>query len=91
MSLKCNLDKTMTALENVKNKTVKVFQFVRGLSVRNKMTFDVSVKSDRAVMPIWKRSFGYNKEIRVMSAILIMAGVLAAMFAVMGIGKNCKK
>lgn len=91
MSSKRTLDKTMTALENTKTKTVRIFEFVKGLSVRNKMCFDLSVKSDKAIMPVWKYAFGYNKEIRVMPVLFsVLAGFVTVITAMM-IGRNCNK
>lgn len=91
MSSKRTLDKTMTALENTKTKTVKAYEFIKGLSVRNKMCFDLSVKSDKAIMPIWKYSIGYSKEIRVMPMLLAVLAALMTVCTAVKIGKNCNK
>lgn len=91
MSSKRTLDKTMTALENTKIKTVRVYDFIKGLSVRNKMSFDLSVKSDKAIMPVWKYAFGYNKEIRVMPMLLAVIAALITVCTAVRIGKNCNK
>ncbi len=51
-------------------KMVKTFDFVKGLSIKNKFNFDLQVKSNKSVFPIYKYSTGYNKEWRVMPIIL---------------------
>ncbi len=91
MSSKRTLDKTMTALENAKIKTFRVYDFIMGLSVRNRMNFDLSIKSDRAIMPVWKYAFGYNKEVRVMPILLAAMAALITVCTAVRIGKNCNK
>lgn len=91
MSVKKTMDKTMTALEDTKTKIMKTFDFINSLSVRNKANFDLSVKSDKAIIPLWKYSVGYNKEIRVMPVILCMIAGLVAVCTAMKIGKHCDK
>ncbi|MBQ7399149.1 MAG: hypothetical protein IJW06_01630 [Clostridia bacterium] len=91
MSVKKTMDKTMTTLENAKKKTLKAYNFVNGLSVRNKANFDLSVKHDKSIVPLWKYGFGYNKEIRVMPVILCMIAAMIAVCTAMKIGNNSDK
>ena len=89
MSVRRNMDKTMTALENGKTKIVGLYDFLSGLSVRNKLNFDVALKSEKSVFPVWKKSVGYNKEFRIMPCILVLAGLVALKCAIM-MGKHCE-
>ncbi len=91
MSVKKTMDKTMTALEDTKTKIVKTYKFINGLSVRNKAGFDLSVKSDKYALPIWKYGFGYTKEIRVMPVLLCFVAGLLAVCTAMKIGNHCDK
>ena len=66
MSVKKSMDKTMAALDNGKTRIVRFYDFVSGLSIKNKASFDVQVKSDKFFAPLCRHSFGYNKEFKVM-------------------------
>ena len=88
MSVKSSMDKTMTALENGKTKMVGLYDILSGLSVKNKMNFDVRLDSDKASSSVWKKSFSYDKEFRVMPFIWISLAVLA-IWASLKIGKHC--
>lgn len=83
MSVKKSMDKTVAALENGKTKIVKLYDFVNGLSVKNKASFDIQLKSDKFFAPVCRHGFSYNKEFKVMPIILGAVGivVLCAMFA----------
>ena len=83
MSVKKTMDKTMAALENTKSKICSVYEFVNGLSLRNKANFDLSVKSKKTKFPMWKFCFGYNKEIRVMPVVLCSLAVIFAVGTIM--------
>ena len=91
MSVKNKMDKTMTALEDTKTKIVKTYKFINGLSVRNKAGFDLSVKSDKYALPIWRHGFSYTKEIKVMPIILCLAAGLLAVCTAIKIGNHCDK
>ena len=82
------MDKTMTALENGKTKMVGLYDFLSGLSVKNKMNFDVRLDSDKASSSVWKKSLCYDKEFRVMPFILVSLAVLA-IWVSLKIGKHC--
>ena len=82
------MDKTMTALENGRTRIVRLYDVISGLSVRNKMNFDVALKSDRSVFPVWKKSVGYNKEFRIMPVVWVLLGLLALKCAQLA-GKHC--
>ena len=62
MSVKKSMDKTVAALEHGKTKIVRVYDFMRGLSVKNKASFDIQLKSDKCFAPLCRHCFGYNKE-----------------------------
>lgn len=79
MSVKKSIDKTVTALENGKTKIVKLYDFVSGLSVKNKASFDIQFKSDKFFAPMCRYGFSYNKEFKVMPIILGVTGVLFLM------------
>ena len=89
MSVRRSMDKTMTALENGKTKIVGLYDFLSGLSVRNKLHFDVALKSEKSVFPVWKKSVGYNKEFRIMPCVLVILGIIALKCAMM-MGKHCE-
>ena len=89
MSVRKSMDKTMTALENGKTKIVGLCDFLSGLSVRNKLHFDVALKSEKSVFPLWKKGIGYNKEFRIMPCILVIMGVLTLKIAMM-MGRHCE-
>lgn len=88
MSVRKKLDRTVTALENGKTKIVGLYDLLNGLSVRNKASFDVTLKSESSVFPVWKKSMGYNKEFRIMPVIWVLVG-LVALKAAMTVGKHC--
>ena len=88
MSVRTSMDKTMTALENGKTKMVGLYDVVSGMSVKNKANFDIQVKSDKSVMPMWKKNIGYDKEIRLMPVIWGVMAVFAIWLA-LKIGKYC--
>ena len=78
MSVKEMIDKTMTALETAKTRCEKFFDLVNSLSIRNKASFDVSVKHKKYSLPVWRYGVGYTKEIRVAPILLcFVAGILA--------------
>lgn len=91
MSVKGSMDKTMTALECAKRKIVKTYNFINGMSIKNKANFDLSVKHDKAFAPLWKYGFGYNKEIRVMPIVLCMIAAMVTVCTAMKIGKASDK
>lgn len=82
MSVMKTMDKTSAALERGKTKIVKVYDFMRGLSVKNKASFDIQVKSDKCFAPLCRHSFGYNKEFRVMPIVLSVMGVMTLFAAI---------
>lgn len=88
MSVKNSVDKTMTALENGKTEMVRLYDVVSGLSVKHKMNFDVRLKSDKSVFPMWKKSVSWDKEFRVMPVIWVLTAMLAVWMA-LKIGKHC--
>ena len=85
MSVKKSIDKTVTALENGKTKIIKLYDFVSGLSVRNKASFDIQLKSDRFFASLCRHGFSYNKEFKIMPLVLGVMGVLFFMTLVGGI------
>ena len=91
MSVKKTMDKTLTALESAGKKTVSVYEFVKGMSVKNKASFDLSVKSDKSVIPVWRYGFGYTKEIKVFPIVLYALAAILAVGTAMMIGKNTDK
>lgn len=76
MSVKNSMDKTMTALEKGKTKIVRLYDFVNGLTVKNKASFDIQLKSDKFFAPVCRHGFCYNKEFRIMPIILSAAGLV---------------
>ena len=86
MSVKNSMDRTMTAFQEGKTKMVKLYDFIGGLSVKNKMNFDIQLKSDKCFAPLCRHSFGYNKEFRVMPVILCTVGA-AVLCAALKIAK----
>ena len=81
MSVMKSIDKTAAALERSKTKIVRLYDFVSGLSIKNKANLDIQVKSDRCFAPLCRHSFGYSKEFRVMPVIwtvLAMTAICAA-------------
>jgi len=52
MSVKSSMDKTMTALEKGKTKIVRLYDFVNGLTVKNKASFD-GVGMPVIVIAVW--------------------------------------
>lgn len=91
MSVKMMMDKTMTALECAKSKICKTYNLVNGLSVRNKASFDISVRHDKSKFPLWKYGFGYNKEIRVMPIVLCVLAAMVTVCTAMKIGNHSDK
>ena len=81
MSVKKSMDKTMAALDNGKTRVVRLYDFVNGLSVKNKANFDIQLKSDKFFAPLFRHSIGYNKEIRVMPIVYGAAGIMALITA----------
>ena len=77
MSVKMSIDRTVTALEKEKTKVIKLYEFMRGLSVKNKACFDIQLKSDKSFAPIFRYGFSYNKEWKIMPIILGALCVLA--------------
>ena len=58
MSVKMCMDKTAAAFDNGKTKIVRFYDFVKGLSIKNKASLDVQIKSDKCFMPLSRYSFG---------------------------------
>lgn len=77
MSVKKSMDKTAAALECGKTKIVRLYDFMSGLSIKNKASFDIQLKSDKYFAPMCRHSFGYNKEFRVMPIVWGIMGVVA--------------
>lgn len=88
MSVKKSIDKTVTALENGKTRIIKLYDFVSGLSVKNKASFDIQLKSDSFFAPLCRHGFSYNKEFKIMPLILGTAGVLFLMTIVGAIASD---
>ena len=77
MSVKKCMGKTAAALCESRTKMVKLYDFLRGLSIKNKASFDIQLKSDKSFVPICHRGFSYNKEFRVMPIVFGVVGVAA--------------
>lgn len=91
MSVKKTMDKTTTALENAGKKVMKIYNLVNGMSVKNKANFDISVKTDKSIVPIWRYGVGYVKEIRVMPVILYVLAALITVCTAIKIGTSRDK
>lgn len=79
MSVKKCMDKTLTALEKKKTKMKKTCEYLKGLTVKNRARVDIQLKSDKAPLPAYKRSFAWCKEVRLVPLVLATTGVLFAM------------
>ena len=82
MSVKNSMDKTAAVLNKGKSKMIRLYDFVNSLSVRNKIDFDISVKSDKSIFPLWKWGFCCNKQWRVMPIALIIVGMISLCSAI---------
>ena len=88
MSVRNSVYKTMTALENGKTRMVGLYDVLSGLSVKNKASFDVRLKSDKSVFPTWSKSVSWDKEFRIMPVVWLLIGMIAVWTA-LKIGKHC--
>lgn len=77
MSCKCNIDKTKTALINGIEKVSKTHSFLKSLSIKSKADFDFRLKSTKKLSPLYRASFGCDKEIRLMPIIYTILGLIA--------------
>lgn len=75
MSCKQTFDKTMTALENSKEKMCDFYSYLKSLSIKSKANFDCQLKSTKKHSPLWRFGFDYDKEARLLP---IIYAVLAA-------------
>lgn len=81
MSVKTGIDKTVTALENGKEKISNFYDTMSGLSVKNKANFDIQVTSDGKQEPVCMRSYGYSREFKVKHLFYAAVGI-AALFVI---------
>ena len=77
MSCKCNIDKTKTALMNGMEKISKTHSFLKSLSIKSKFDINCQLKSNKKFNPLYRFSYGCDKEIRVMPIIYTLLGLFA--------------
>ncbi len=82
-TLKQGVNKTKAAAQ----KTINAFDFMRGLSIKNKLNYDIQVKSDKTIFPLWRQSINFNKEFKIMPIIYAAMALMVMMLMWM----PCKK
>jgi len=76
MSVKKCMDNIACTLDCVKNKTLGTYRFLKSLSLKNKASLELQLKSDKTPFPLCKCGFAYNKTWRIMPVIYVMIGVV---------------
>ncbi len=76
MSMKNIQDKAYDALENGKTKTLKAYDFMNSLSLKNKASFDCQLKSSKKLRPLWRLNLGYDKEIKILPILYVAVSLI---------------
>lgn len=71
------MDNIACALENCTTKVKNFYSFLKGLSVKNKISFDIQLRSDKSPVSIWRNGFSVSKQWRLMPVTLVILGMVS--------------